>query len=152
MSRAFLKETDDPVGDLPERPVSPHRNLVTLEGLAAIEAELSRLEEERRGLPADDRAALAHVDRDLRYWRSRRATSEPLEPPKGTNKVQFGSTVTIRRDDMREQTLTIVGEDEADPASGKISYISPLARAVIGKKAGDVVEVGPVVVEVQAVK
>ena len=152
MSRAFLKETDDPVGDLPERPVSPHRNLVTLEGLAAIEAELSRLEEERRGLPADDRPALARLDRDLRYWRSRRATAEPVEPRKETGKVQFGSTVTIRRDDMREPTLQIVGEDEADPASGKISYISPLARAVIGKKAVDVVEVGPVVVEVLAVK
>ena len=152
MSRAFLKETDDPVGDLPERTVSPHRNLVTLEGLVAIETELGRLEEERRGIPADDRAALARVDRDLRYWRARRATAEPIEPPKETGKVQFGSTLTIRRDDQREQTLTIVGEDEADPTIGKISYVSPLARAVMGKKADDVVEVGPVVVEVLAVK
>ena len=152
MSRAFVKETDDPVGDLPERPVSPHRNLVTSEGLVEIEAELGRLEEERRGIPADDRAALARIDRDLRYWRSRRATAELIQSPKETGKVQFGSTVTIRRDDQREQTLTIVGEDEADPTIGKISYVSPLARAVMGKKADDVVEVGPVVVEVLTVK
>ena len=151
MSRAFIKETDNPVGDLPERPVSPHRNLVTDEGLAAIDAELGRLEAERAGIPGDDRGAFARIDRDLRYWRARRATAEVAPAPKNTGKVQFGSTVTIRRDDQREQSLMIVGEDEGDPPSGKISYVSPLARAVMGKKAGDVVEVGPVVVEVLAV-
>lgn len=151
MSRAFIKETDDPVGELPERPVSPHRNLVTSEGLAAIDAELGRLEAARAGVPGDDRSALARIDRDLRYWRARRATAEVIPVPRNTGKVQFGSTVTIRRDDQREQTLKIVGEDEADPPGGKVSHVSPLARAVIGKVAGDVVEVGPVVVELLSV-
>lgn len=117
-----------------------------------MDADLGQLEEERRSIPPDDRAALARIDRDLRYWRSRRASAEPIAPPKETGKVQFGSTVTIRRDDQREQTLKIVGEDEADPAAGKISYVSPLARAVMGQKPGTVVDVGPVVVEVLAVK
>ncbi len=51
MSRAFLKETDNPADDLPDRPISPHPNLVTLEGLAAMDADLGQLEEERRSIP-----------------------------------------------------------------------------------------------------
>ena len=56
--------------------------------------------------------------------------------------MQFGSTVTIEREDGRRQTFRIVGEDEADPAKGTISYVSPLARALIGKRVGDVVQAG----------
>ena len=124
MSRAFIKETDDD-GALPDRPVSTQPNLVTAEGLAAIDGEVARLDEERGLVPADDRAGLARIDRDLRYWRARRATAQLVEPPKDGDRVQFGSTVTIRRDDQREQTLRIVGEDEADPSAGKVSYVSP---------------------------
>jgi transcription elongation GreA/GreB family factor len=64
-----------------------------------------------------------------------------VEPAADKSKVYFGATVTVRRDDGRAQTFRIVGEDEADPARGTISYVSPLARAVLGGIVGDAVEV-----------
>ena len=151
MSRAFVRESDDAVDGLPDRAVSPHPNRVTPQGLAQIEAEVSRLEAERADLAADDRAATAAIDRDLRYWRQRRATAQPVEKPKDGDKVYFGSTVTIRRDDGREHAFQIVGEDEADPTAGKVSFVSPLGSALIGKGVGDIVDVGPVVVEILAI-
>ena len=117
MSRAFVKE--DAGGDegLPDRPVSTHPNYVTPEGLARIDAELARLH--AAALDAgDDRAARAAVERDLRYWRARRANAEVIPPPVDTTTVRFGSTVTIERDDDRQQVWRIVGEDEADPKAG----------------------------------
>jgi transcription elongation GreA/GreB family factor len=142
MSRAFVKEPDgDTPETLPERPISPHPNLVTREGLAAMEAELARLDAAHAAaLHVDDKAAIAATARDLRYWTARRASAQVVETPAGTDRVQFGSTVTIRRDDDRKQTFRIVGEDEADPAQGTLSHISPLARALFGKAAGDVAE------------
>jgi transcription elongation GreA/GreB family factor len=142
MSRAFTKEPDgDAVADdLPERPVSSHPNYVTAEGLAAIEAELARLQDEL-GAAGEDRSARARVERDLRYWRSRRASAEVIPPPADRDEVRFGSTVTIARGGGREQTWRIVGEDEADPANGTLSYIAPLARALVGKRVGDTMEV-----------
>jgi transcription elongation GreA/GreB family factor len=64
-----------------------------------------------------------------------------VEPAADKTKVYFGGTVTVRRDDGRAQTFRIVGEDEAEPAQGTISHISPLARAVLGGRVGDTVEV-----------
>ena len=152
MSRAFVKESDDAVDDLPERPVSPHPNLVTPEGLAAIEAELARLQSERSAAQrAEDRAALAATARELRYWTARRASAQLVEAPADAEVVRFGSTVTVEREDGRRQTFRIVGEDEADPAKGSVSYISPLARAVMGKAAGDAVSVAGSEVEVLAI-
>jgi transcription elongation GreA/GreB family factor len=140
MSRAFVKE-DDGTGDaLPDRPLSPHANYVTAEGLALIDAELARLGAALADA-GDDRAARAAIERDLRYWRQRHATAEVVPAPSGTDTVRFGSTVTIVRDDGREQTWRIVGEDEADPARGTLSYVSPLAIALTGKGVGDTVEV-----------
>lgn len=151
MSRAFVKETDDAIGDLPERPLSPHPNLVTATGLARIDGEVARLDAERTSA-GDDRAAIARIDRDLRYWRARRATAKLTEPKPGAKTVQFGATVDIRRDDGREHAITIVGEDESDPVDGKVSYVSPLGKALIGKAAGDIVDVGPVVVEIVGIR
>ena len=73
---------------------------------------------------------LAHAARDLRYWTARRSTAQLMPAPENAEKVQFGSTVTIERDDGRRQTWRIVGEDEADPAQGTLSYVSPVARAL----------------------
>ena len=117
MSRAFVKE--DAGGDeaLPDRPVSTHPNYVTPEGLARIEAELARLHAAAVDA-GDDRAARAAVERDLRYWRARRANAEVIPPPADASAVRFGSTVTIVRDDGRQQVWRIVGEDEADPKAG----------------------------------
>ena len=85
---------------------------------------------------------VARVTRDLRYWTSRRTTAQVIAPPEGGAQVQFGSTVTIERDDGRRQTFRIVGEDEADPARGTLSHAAPLARALFGKSVGDVVQAG----------
>lgn len=142
MSRAFVKENDD-VDALPERPVSPHPNLVTPRGLALIEAELARLLADYANAQAgQDRTLLARIARDLHYWRLRRASAELVKAQADTGDVTFGSEVTIARDDGREQTWRIVGEDEADPSNGSVSYVSPMARALIGKSVGDVVKAG----------
>jgi transcription elongation GreA/GreB family factor len=151
MSRAFVKETDE-ITPLPERPVSPYPNYVTEQGLVAMEAELARLAAAyAQAQAADDRDAQASLGRDLRYWQQRRASAELFRPTEGNDQVQFGSTVTIRRDDGRQQSWRIVGEDEADPAKGSISYVAPLARALIGKAVGDVVDAGANQAEIVAI-
>ena len=150
MSKAFTKEpeTGDVYDDLPDRPVSPH-NLVTPKGLEMIEAELARLHlEHAAAQEANDRALLAKTNRDLRYWTSRRATAQVMEAPKDAKEVHFGSTVTILREDGRRQTYRIVGEDEADPSAGTLSYVSPVAQALMGKQVGDVVEAGATEAEI----
>ena len=144
MSKAFTKEVEggDVYDDLPDRPVSPH-NLVTPKGLEMIEAELARLHSEHAAaLDADDRPLLAKINRDLRYWTSRRATAQVVEPPSDASETRFGSTVTIEREDGRRQTYRIVGEDEADPSLGTLSYVSPVAQALLGKQVGDAIEAG----------
>jgi len=140
MSRAFVKEGDGEGDGLPDREIPPHTNYVTANGLALIDAELARLTAALADI-GDDRAARAALERDLRYWRSRRATAELVPTPTDTGEVRFGSTVTIERDDSRRQMWRIVGEDEADPAKGALSYVAPLALALTGKRIGDVVEV-----------
>jgi transcription elongation GreA/GreB family factor len=142
MSRAFVKETEA-LDELPERLVSEHRNLVTSEGLALIEGEIARLQEElSEAHAAEDRNAVARASRDLRYWNQRLATAELQAPSGDKSAVSFGSRVTVERNDGRVQTFRIVGEDEADPSKGSISYVSPLAQALIGKSVGDVVRAG----------
>ncbi len=66
-------------------------------------------------------------------------TAQVVANSGSTDTVAFGSTVTFRRDDGREQTYRIVGEDEADPKAGSISFVSPVARSLMGRAAGDVV-------------
>lgn len=142
MSRAFVKETDE-VPDVPDRPVSTHPNLVTARGLHLIEGEVARHEAAlAEAQAAEDRQGIAVAQRDLRYWTQRRATAEVQPPPADCDAIRFGCRVTIARDDGREQSFTIVGEDEADPAAGTLSYVSPLARALMGKAVGDVVAAG----------
>ena len=142
MSRAFVKNLEDTVDELPDRPISPHPNLVTAEGLARIETEVARLQQEHAAAhAANDRPALARAARDLRYWTARRASAQLVPAPSDLGKVHFGATVTIVRDDGRRQTFHIVGEDEADPAHGTLSHVSPLARALFGKQVGDTVVV-----------
>ena len=142
MSRAFVKEAEDKVEDLPDRPISGHRNLVTPEGLAAIEAALMRFETaHREAIVKNDALASAAAMREVRYWRARRASAEVVRPRSKPDTASFGTTVTLRRNDGREQTFRIVGEDEADPSHGTVSYISPLARAVMTRGPGETVEI-----------
>lgn len=142
MSRAFVKEADGMAPDLPDRAISGHRNLVTPDGLKAIEAALHSFESTHREavIKGDTHAAAAAL-REARYWRARRANAEVVRPPSNTGTVSFGRTVTLRRDDGREQTFRIVGEDEADPLKGTVSYVSPLARAVLTCEPGDTVDI-----------
>ncbi|MFA5958271.1 transcription elongation factor GreA [Hyphomicrobium sp.] len=148
MSRAFVRESDA-VEELPEKLLSEHRNLVTPEGLALIEAEVERLQDELAdGQRASDRDVIQRISRDLRYWNQRLATAEVQAAPKSASVVAFGSTVTLERDDGRVQTFRIVGEDESDPSKGKISYVSPLAQALLEKSVGDTVAAGAGEVEI----
>jgi transcription elongation GreA/GreB family factor len=111
---------------------------VTKAWLEAIEAALGRFEAARRAaLDKGDREAAAAAFREVRYWRVRRATAEVVKPPDDKHEVSFGMTVTLRRDDGRQQSVRIVGEDEADPSRGTVSYVSPLARAVLTRGAGE---------------
>lgn len=144
MSRAFTREEDSEaaLADIGERPVSTHRNLVTPEGLAMIDAEVGRLREELGRAEAEGvRERIALVARDLRYWTARRETAELSEPDPNDDVVRFGMRVTIVNDDEEERTWKIVGEDETDVSQGKISHVSPMAQALFGKKVGDVATV-----------
>lgn len=143
MSRAFVKEQDDQEGleELPERPISANPNFVTPRGLNLIDEEI----EAARKILAHaqhetDRAGIARASRDLRYWTQRRATAQPVEPPKTTRKVAFATRVTVKRDDGRKQSFSIVGEDEADLEKGLIAYTVPMARALLGLEVGEEVE------------
>jgi transcription elongation GreA/GreB family factor len=141
VSRAFVKEADGEAPALPDRPISPHRNFVTETGLAAIEAALGRFEEfHRHAVAKDDRSAIAAASREVRYWRARRASAEVVKST-GDRRASFGMTVTLRRSDGREQSFRIVGEDEADPSRGTVSYLSPLARALLNRGPGETVEI-----------
>jgi len=157
MSRAFVKEDDaGGIEPLPDRPISPHPNIVTPEGLAAIERNLAELQERHAAaLQAEDRAAQGAIARDLRYWSARRASAQVVQvvkAPDAPSEVAFGATVTIARDDGRRQTWRIVGEDEAEPNEGTLSYVSPVARALMGKSVGDVVQAGPGEAEVVEIR
>jgi transcription elongation GreA/GreB family factor len=151
MSRAFVREDDggEAFEDLPDRPISPHPNLVTPEGLARIDEAVEDL---RRRLgeaqAAEDKGEIARIARDLRYWSHRKSNAELVPPPTDHTHVRFGARVTFEREDGRTQTYRIVGEDEADPAKGTISYVSPLAQALIGKQVGDVVPVAQTEAEI----
>jgi transcription elongation GreA/GreB family factor len=157
MSVAFTKEGDAEAtaADLPDRPISPHPNLVTPEGLAALEAAYNQARAayaaaQAKGDVQADRTAMARATRDLRYYGARRASAQLVEPV-GGDAVAFGRTVSIAREDGRRQSFRIVGEDEADPAKGSVSYISPLARALMGKGVGDVATVAGGEVEIVAI-
>jgi len=159
MAVAFTREEDyeSQAADLPDRPVSARANLVTASGLAAIEAALGSARAAYSAAQAEggvsaDRTAMARATRDLRYWSARRASAQLTEPAAEADKVQFGRTVEFEREDGRRQTFRIVGEDEADPANGSISYVSPLAAALLGKAVGDVAAVNGAEVEVVAVR
>lgn len=158
MSVAFTKEQDHEAAaaDLPDRPVSPHPNLVTASGLAQLEAALAEAREAYTAAKAGgdiqaDRTAMARATRDLRYYGARRASAQLTEPEGPPDAVLFGRTVTIEREDGRTQSFRIVGEDEADPTKGSVSYISPLAQALMGKSVGDEALVNGAEVEIVAV-
>ena len=152
MSRAFVNENAI-VDDVPDRPLSTNPNYVTAKGLAQIEAALDSARARYSEAQATgSRDALAQCVRDVRYWSARRANAQLVVPSSDKDTVQFGSIVTIVRDDGREQTFQIVGEDEADPTNGTISYVSPLAMSLLRKTIGDTVSAGNSDAEIVAIR
>ena len=141
MSSAFTKDVDEggALPDVGERPVSPHRNLVTHEGLAMIDAEIAFLHEAMAAAEvAGDREKIALAARDLRYWSQRRETAELSVPEADSDVVRFGMAVGLKSPDGKKSvTWKITGEDEADAKHGKISHVSPMAIAMFGKGVGD---------------
>jgi transcription elongation GreA/GreB family factor len=159
LSVAFTKEDSAETASenlLPDRPISDAPNLVTPEGLVALEQQrdaaraaydaamlIEEINERRR--------QASNPLRDLRYFAERVRTAQVLPAAENSGEVAFGGTVTFERDDGRRQTYRIVGEDEADPKAGTISYVSPIARALIGKAVGEVVSVGAMELELVAI-
>ena len=159
MSVAFTREEDSEAAaaDLPDRPISTVPNLVTPRGLAQLEAALEAARAAYAAAQADegvstDRTAMARATRDLRYYGARRASAQLMQDPTNDATAAFGSTVTFEREDGRTQRFRIVGEDEADPAAGSVSYVSPLARALLGKSVGDTAQVAGGEVEISAIE
>jgi transcription elongation GreA/GreB family factor len=143
MSRAFVKESDQDTESLPERAISAHPNLVTARGLALLEARVRELEAERSAArAANDATALARIARDLRYFQARRDSARPVTPAPHAESVRFGVRALLQLADGTERAFQLVGEDEADPNAGLLSYVSPLAKALMGKGVGDDVAFG----------
>lgn len=157
MSVAFTREEDAEAvaANLPDRPVSPHPNLVTASGLAQLDRELAAARTaydaaQAGGGIAADRTAMARATRDLRYWSARRGSAQLVEGGDGAV-VRFGGTVTFARADGSTAAYRITGEDEADPAAGRIAYVAPAARALLGKGVGDVATIAGGEVEIVAI-
>ena len=154
MSVAFVREPNElqSVETLPDRELGTDPNFVTPRGLKLIDEELAVLRDALADAQtADDKNLIATVNRDLRYWNARRASAEVIETPANAEEVHFGSRVTIERDDGRRQEFRIVGQDEADPTKGLLSYVAPLAKSLAGKHVGDVVTAGPGEAEIVAI-
>ncbi len=159
MSVAFTKEDSAETASetlLPDRPISPHPNLVTAAGLKALEAQLKEAQEAhdiaQRIEDVNERRRQGALPlRDVRYFAARVRTAQVVPDPTSFDTVNFGSTVTFSRDDGRVQTYRIVGEDEADPKKGMISFVSPIARLLMGKSVGDVIETSGQEIQISAI-
>lgn len=147
MSRAFVKEPDgnQVVDELPERPQSKHPNYVTPAGRRQLQARLQQLAEERARLrAAGDRLAetnqLRRVERDLRYVEQSLKGAILVDPTtQPHSEIRFGARVEVLDEDGASHHFRIVGEDETCAPKGYISWVSPLARALLGKHVGEVV-------------
>ncbi len=145
MSRAFVKEPDGdaPGDDLPDSPVSTGPNYVTPKGLADLQARLAAAQSLVERLLGGDgkpaaKSALARARADVRRVQRRLDAAVLVEADANDRgEVALGTRVTIEYPDARRQTFTIVGEDEADPVNGLVSWASPLGKALLGKFAGD---------------
>lgn len=160
MSVAFVKEESAETAaetQLPDRPVSQHPNLVTEAGLKLLEEQMKAARAAHEISTAVEdvnerrRQTAPHL-RDIRYLAERLRTAQVMPAPEANDVVSFGSTVTFTREDGRVQSYRIVGEDEADPKAGSISYVSPVARALNGKAVGDIVTVGEQELEITAIQ
>jgi transcription elongation GreA/GreB family factor len=163
VNRAFVKDPDETGAPepLPERNQSPHTNYVTPAGLRQLQAQQAELEARRQRLLGEGKQAspqdLALVQRDLRYIEERVGRAILASPGAGaSDRVHFGTTVEVCDEAGTIQTFTIVGEDEADSALGKLSWVSPLATALLNAELGELVKwrrpAGPQELEIVAIR
>ena len=139
MSVAFRREGDDEhLEPKFEHPIPLGPNLVTARGLQLIKDRVAELQAKVAALT--DEVALKIAKRDLRYWNTRQSTAE-LPPVPSGEKVAFGTKVTFRLNG-KEKILSLVGDDEADPASALVSFSAPISRALIGLEPGDLCDFG----------
>ncbi len=159
MAVAFTKEESFETASetlLPDRPISSHPNLVTETGLRALEEQLQQAREAYdTASKIDDvnerRRHTANPLRDTRYLTARLRTAQVIPAPANAETVGFGNRVTFSRDDGRVQSYRIVGEDEADPKTGSISFVSPVGSRLLGKAVGDIVTIGDGELEITAI-
>ena len=145
MSRAFVKENDlEHAGiDIPERPISTEPNYVTQNGYDELKKSLEALEKEIKLLKQyedtpENKQKKMKLERDLRYFLSRIESSILVEPTnQDGDKVLFGAWVKLTDENNKEYLYQIVGEDEADIKKNKLSYLSPLAKSLLGSMIGD---------------
>jgi transcription elongation factor GreB len=136
MSRAFVNEERlSENEELPPLPLSPHPNYVTPAGLEQLRA---RLAEAQARLPQAD--SPAEVRREITWLEARVGAAILVQPgSQPRDKVAFGATVKVADPEGEVRSYQIVGEDQADPAQGLVSWVSPLGKALIGAEVGDVV-------------
>lgn len=162
MSKAFTKETETEEPEPEDGPALPPgvKNYITPEGMARLRAELKELRTVERPKIVDivawaagngDRSEngdyiygkkrLREIDRRMRFLMKRMEIAEVVDPSLQTDRARvfFGATVTYCDEDDRERTVRIVGIDETRPEQGEISWVSPVARALMRAEQGDVV-------------
>lgn len=142
MNKAFVKESgdDDAPVPMPDMPVGV-RNYITPAGHRRLEEELQKLSAERLAQDAASDGDARQRDHRIHYLQTRLDTADVVDPAlhAGNDRVFFGATVTYQHADGEQQTMTIVGLDELDPAHGLISWLSPVAQTLLGTEVGDVV-------------
>jgi transcription elongation factor GreB len=158
MNKAFVKEDDsEELLHMPDMPVGV-RNYITPAGYRALQRALHDLlraaeaagEQERGERPAE-------IDTRIQYLRTRLESAEVVDASvhAGIDRIYFGATVVYRDGAGDEHTVTIVGLDELDPAQGRISWLSPVAQALLGAQSGDDVDLawpaGPETLHIQSV-
>jgi len=144
MSRAFIKENDlEHAGiDIPERPVSLETNYVTPAGLKNLQSSIDNLDKERQSLIGKEDSTIKQrkmrIERDIRYYSSR-LESAVLVDPSVQNKevILFSAKVEVFSATSKKYVFEIVGEDEANIKENKISYLSPIAKSLIGNRIND---------------
>jgi transcription elongation factor GreB len=181
MSKAFTKESDaDEEDDLPDdAPALPAgtKNYMTPVGFEALRQEFRDLlhverpkivevvswaagngDRSENGDYIYGKRRLHEIDRRIRFLTKRLESAVVVDPAQQKNRAQvfFGATVTYENARAEEHTVTLVGVDEADMDQGKISWISPIARALLKSREGDVVEVrtpvGPETIEIVSIR
>ena len=146
MNRAFVKEPDGDQAetDLPVRPQSKHPNYITMKGLEKQKTYLHELILECSALKTSntlaDKNKIKLLNADISYLKQRVESAIPIkvEAQKGED-IRFGATITLVDENNTQYKFTIVGQDEVDTVNGLISWVSPLASALIGKQVGDII-------------